>query len=317
MEAEAHPDLFGEATRHGLQRVTQVASCAGTAAQVYVAHQRTQARAVAEKDDRARRALQAQVRAERQAARAAWMPALDPRWLAAAGLPDVAATWSAAVPYADRNVPWYDTSAATAMRKAEERLRDLHPYAMTHYDRLRGTGLSPTDAMAQAAPLFARHPAPHDPPYIPRQGLDAGTGLTWTATAPAAEAGPGEDADLAGMEQRGARIAAALQARARAEGREPLGTDELRTVLETVTNLPADTIGRLAGRPSAGRATDLVPVAAGARRTARPWELDFPVPVREVVAITAGTAPGSGVRPAIQSRSAGRAMRPGGPGYAG
>jgi hypothetical protein len=171
--------------------------------------------------------------------------------------------------------------------------------------------------MAQAAPLFARHPAPHDPPYLPRQGLDAGAGFTWAATAPGSEAGPGDDAIPARMERRGARIVAALQARARAEGREPLGPDELRTVLENLTNLPADIIGRLAGRPSARRVTDLVPVAAGATRTARPWELDFPMTVREVVATGAQAGPGSGIRPAIQSRSAGRSVRPGGPGHAG
>jgi len=32
------------------------------------------------------------------------------------------------------------------MRKSEERLRTLHPYAMTRYDRLRAEGASPTKA---------------------------------------------------------------------------------------------------------------------------------------------------------------------------
>jgi hypothetical protein len=317
MEAEAHPDLFGEAARHGLQRVMQIASCAGTAAQVYVAHQRTQARAVAEQDDRARRAIQAEIRAERQAARAAWAPAADGRWLGTASLAEAAAAWAAAVPYADRAVPWYDPSAVSAMRKAEGRLRDLHPYAMARYDRLRESGLSPAEAMAQAAPLFARHPSPRDAPYTPRQELGAGAGITWTAEGPAAGDESGSEEAAAGLERRGAGIVTALQERARAEGREPLGPDELRTVLETVTSLPPDTITRLTSRAGRERPAGAGPVAAGGRRTARPWELDFPIPVHEVVATAAGPAPVSGAAAAGARRVAGRAPQPGGPGHAG
>jgi hypothetical protein len=320
VEAETHPDLFGEAARHGLQRAMQIASCAGTAAQVYVAHQRTQARAVAEQDERARRAIQAQISAERQAARAAWAPALDQRWLSTASLPDVAATWAVAVPYTDRNVPWYDVSATTAMRKVEDRLRDLHPYAMAHYDRLRDTGLSPVEAMTQAAPLFARHPSPHNPPFVPRQGVEAGAGVTWTASAPVAVAGPDAGADSVRVEQRGARIAAALQARARAEGREPLGADELRTVLETSTSLPSEVIEHLVSRPGGTQgAAGLRPGCGPARRSVRPWELDFPVGVREVVA-TAGVAdrtPVAAAAPRVAVKVPGRMPRAGGPGHVG
>ena len=91
MTAETHPDPFQDAMGHGLQRAVQVASCAVTAAQVYLYQQRTQARAAAERDERARRALTAQIRADREAARVGWAPALDPDWLRQADLFQTAA----------------------------------------------------------------------------------------------------------------------------------------------------------------------------------------------------------------------------------
>ena len=51
-----------------------------------------------------------------------------------------------------------DPAAASAIRKSEERLRTLHPFAMARYDRLRSQGASPLDAMREAAPLFGLHP---------------------------------------------------------------------------------------------------------------------------------------------------------------
>ncbi|MBB5136192.1 hypothetical protein HNP84_005936 [Thermocatellispora tengchongensis] len=78
------------------------------------------------------------------------------------GIVEVARVWGAAVPYMDD-----DLSAATAVRLTEQRLRQLHPHAMEHYDRLRATGLDHTRAMLRAAPFFTRdpnvrtgHPAP-------------------------------------------------------------------------------------------------------------------------------------------------------------
>ena len=86
MTAETHPDPFQDAMGHGLQRAMQVASCAVTAAQVYVYQQRTQGLATAERDERARRALNAQIRADREAARARLGARPRPR-LAAASRP--------------------------------------------------------------------------------------------------------------------------------------------------------------------------------------------------------------------------------------
>ncbi|MGH3217936.1 MAG: hypothetical protein ACRDPY_04260 [Streptosporangiaceae bacterium] len=284
MEPASHPDPFQDALSHGLHRALQVASSVVTGVQVYVYLKRTQARAVAERDERARRALAAQIRADRDAARSGWAPALDPGWLRRADLYQAAQAWGTAMPYADRATPWYEPAAATAMRKCEERLRILHPYAMARYDRLRAEGMGPADAMREAAPLFSQPAHTRDGQYADRSMLDAGNGetLTWTATTPTP--GPGGPGDLSpdqAQEHRGRQVVAALQARARAHGRDPLGEAEQRTVLETVTNLPDDVIDRIV-QPAA-------PGAEPARtaRPARPWEHDFPVPVQDVVASAA------------------------------
>ena len=300
MDTGNHPDPFQDAMSHGVQRAVQVASSVMTGAQVYVYLKRTQARAVAERDERARRALGAQISADRDAARAGWTPALDPGWLQQADVFQTARAWSAAMPYADRSVPWYEPAAATAMRKCEGRLRVLHPNAMARYDRLRSEGMGPAEAMRQAALLFAGPPRAHDTPYAPQPILDAGNGenLIWTAAGPVP--GPEASDGLAGadaQERRGRQIVEALQTRARAQGRDPLGEAEQRTVLETVTNLPADVIDRVvrpgtaAGlvRAEQGRAATAGAATARTARAARPWERDFPLPIGDVVA-DAGSA---------------------------
>jgi hypothetical protein len=174
MDEQFYPDPFHDAMQQGLQHAVQLAACAGTAAQMYLYKQRAQARAVAERDAQARRALQAHIRAERDAARAGWAPALDSQWLRHATMVDTARTWGAAMPYADRSVPWYEPTAATSLRKSEERLRNLHPHAMARYDRLRGDGMDPGEAMREAAPLFARPTRVYDGPSIPRPSLTTG-----------------------------------------------------------------------------------------------------------------------------------------------
>ena len=224
MDTETHPDPFQDAMNHGLYRAVQVASCAVTAAQVYVYQRRAQARVVAERDDRARRALGAQIRADRDAARAGWAPVLDPGWLRQADLSQVSLAWGAAMPYADRAVPWYEPAAATAMRKSEERLRVLHPHAMTRYDYLRGDGMGPAEAMREAAPLFASLARAQDAPNAPRLALEA-------PASPRADATGAQD----------------------------------------------------------GAATADAAAAARANQAPRPWERDFPMPIRDVVA-TAGHA---------------------------
>jgi hypothetical protein len=303
---QTYPDPFQEAIHQGLNRALQIGGAAATAAQVYAYHHKTQARVVNERDERTRRALNSQIRAERDATRSGWAPALDPQWLRQADLLDTARAWGAAMPYADRNVPWYEPSAATAMRKCEGRLRDLHPFAMARYDRLRAEGLGPTDAMREAAPLFARHPRAHDAPFTPRQALipGAGTGAVWTLDrSDGVPPRPGED--TAALERRGREILDAFQARAHKQGRDPLGTDEQRTVLETITDLPPEVIDRIV-RSSPG-STTATPAGPGPAKNARPWQKDFPAPIQDVVA----TATRSGPAPAPSTSRNRPAHQPG------
>jgi hypothetical protein len=307
---QTYPDPFQEAMQHGLQRALQIGASAATAAQVYAYHQKSQARAVSERDARAGRVLNAQTRAERDTARADWSPALDPQWLREADLLSTARAWGAAMPYADRDVPWYEPAAATAMRKCEDRLRKHHPYAMAHYDRLRGQGTRPADAMAEAAPLFARPPRAYDAPMTPRPMLGAGdgSGLSWTLGMPDPVA-PQPGADVGALEDRGRQILGALQARARAQGRDPLGPDEQRTVLETITDLPPEVIDRIVD-PRV-RSAPVGPARTGPARSARSWENDFPVPIQEVVATAARSTqvPTSTAGPGRAARRTGRLAR--------
>jgi hypothetical protein len=316
MTAETHPDPFHDAMGQGLQRALHVGSSVVTGAQVYLYLKRTQTMAAAERDERARRALGAQMRADREAARAGWAPALDPDWLRQADLFQAAGTWGAAMPYADRSVPWYEPTAATAMRRSEERLRDLHPHAMARYDRLRADGLTPAEAMRQTAPFFAGAPRAYDTPHAPRLLLDTGTGenLTWTAAVNVPSPGEPGPALAEAQHKRGRQIITALQARARAQHRGPLGEAELRTVLETVTNLPPGVIDQILATPSAtasGGTGTAAAVSATPRpgTPARPWEHDFPVPIDDVVA---GAAPAPGpAQPALASARAARRPRGG------
>src|SRR6266851_2503573 len=120
--SDHYADPLGEALSYSSQRSAQLISLAVAAAQV-AAHRKALSEArKAARDDQA-------------------------------GLDQAASAWGAAAAYADA-----DPVAASAMRMSEERLRTLHPYAMTRYDRLREEGASPLDAMGEAAPLFAREP---------------------------------------------------------------------------------------------------------------------------------------------------------------
>ena len=77
--SEHHPDPFRDAMQDAVYRAVQVGSFAVTATQVYAYHRRAQARITAEQDQQARRALNAQIRAERDADRARWAARARPR----------------------------------------------------------------------------------------------------------------------------------------------------------------------------------------------------------------------------------------------
>jgi hypothetical protein len=154
---DVHPDLLGEALSRSGQRLAQLGSLLTSWAMVEARRIERRNAAMAAKSEQELRQLRAQERAAQELARSGWAPAGDPRWLASAGLVEVARAWSAAAAYAD-----VDPGAVTALARCEDRLRQLHPYAMAWYDRQRAQGAGRFDAMQDALPLFAR--APHARP---------------------------------------------------------------------------------------------------------------------------------------------------------
>jgi hypothetical protein len=186
-----------------------------------------------------------------------------------------------------------------SVERCEARLRELHPYAMARFDRLRDDGVDRVEAMREAAPLFLR--APH----VRKHGggrarlavTTEGLGHPWidAVHGPSRE---GFDAHVAEVQvQRGARIIGTLQARAQAEGRPPLGEGEQRTALEAATNLPHELIRRAA-----------IPAAAAGRRS---WERDFPFPIQHVVAAARAPAASAPDVPKLPARPAPRPKRGG------
>ena len=157
---DVYPDVLGDALSFSSQRAAQLGSLVTAGATVEAQRRARATAARAADDDRALSALRDQERGAWQRARAGWAPAHDSRWLVQADLLQAARVWSAAAAYAAA-----DPAAASALRKCEERLRVLHPYAMAWYDRLRSEGAGAFDAMRQALPLFAR--APHTRPGDP------------------------------------------------------------------------------------------------------------------------------------------------------
>ena len=269
MEPAHYTDPLEEALSHGSQRVAQFASLAAAMAQVVI-QRRTleQARKAVVGDQRARRVLDDQERMLQRQARLSWAPAHDAQWLAQAGFTETARAWAGAAAYADT-----DPAAAAALRKCEDKLRALHPYAMARYDRLRHDGMTPLDAMRETAPLFARAPDARVGDPVPARfavGADASPDLrTMGDEVPREhpESDPGE-VEREAAELRGQEMIERIQARAVAADRPTLGTDELAMILEAVTNLPEEVIDKLTrqaatetGTRSAERRSTLAGVA--------------------------------------------------------
>ena len=247
MEPERYGDLFNEALGHGAERAAQLGAIVGAASQVIVQHKVQQAAKQSRQDEDVARFLARQRRAAQEAARSAWAPARDRSWLADAGLLDVARAWGAAAPFAND-----DPGAAAALRACEQRLRELHPYAMARYDRLRSDGAGLADAMNEVVPLFARHPhaRPGDPGpgramLAQAQPPDLDTSASAPGPSEPAAAGDVEDAAAAAL-ARGRGIVAELNRQADGQGRERLSPGELSTALEILTNLPDEVIAALA-----------------------------------------------------------------------
>ncbi len=302
MDPATHPEPFEQAIGHAAQRSAQLASVVMAAAQVFARYRAHQEQQQAEADERSARALRGQQRADYQQGRLGWAPALDPRWLAQADLPQTARAWGAAAPFAGT-----DPAAASALRRCEDRLRHLHPYAMARYDRLRGDGMHPIEAMRETVPLFTREPNVRTGgPRTERAAL--GTGAGHMTAGPPGEAGDSPAAPGPGaapedrVERRGRQIVAQLQARARAAGRSELGPDELAIVLETLTNLPEDVIAEVTAADAA---------ASAGRTAAQVAAESFPYPVAEAVAAAHARGPGHAAQSQVRSPST-RQTRPSG-----
>lgn len=276
MEPNRYVDPLEEALSHGSQRVAQFASLAGAMSQVVIQRRAIHDALVSGRDDdRAQRALRQQAQALREQARLSYAPAHDPQWLAQADFVQTARAWGGAACFADS-----DPAASLALRRCEGRLRELHPYAMARYDRLRTEGMTPLDAMRETIPLFARspnvrtgEPAPTRPALTVEATAEAepDTAVSDAETEPAAAPDDEQQA-----EQRGQQIADRLQAEARADGRPPLGPDELAIVLATTTNLPESVITKISNRAEASH-------PAGAKSPAELAAECFPVTAADAV----------------------------------
>jgi hypothetical protein len=263
MIPEQHPDPFNEAVHSAARDAKRLAAVTIALGRVLVHHKLQQDRIAAERSAGARRLMQAKARAEMAAARAQWSPANDPAWLRNASLTETAQAWAAAVPYADPATDQFVRSAQTAVVNTEARLRDLHPYAMSRYDRLRADGLGPAEAMAESVHLFTHPARAYEQGSTPRAALGPGDGLghSWAA----AVHGPNrEEFEAEQRKQRATRIAEAID--------DP---DERRAHIEQMTNLrPADI-------------RDLPAAAPKVPRSRQPWTKDFPFPITEVLAAAA------------------------------
>lgn len=257
MTEQQFPDPLNEALARTGERGVQVVSIVAAVNQQAL---RWRA-AMNEKNARRRAAELRALELERQRARLLWAPAHDRAWLSQADLLQTARVWGAALPYADRGSKQFDPTAGSAMHKCETRLRTLHPHAMSRYDRLRQDGWEPAAAMREAAPLFDR------PPNVHESGPAAGAHGALTAAPPGTipergavftlfPHGPSKSEYLA--VRRAHRITENLTASAHEQGRRPLGREDLRTVLEAVTNLTPDIIDHVTSAiPEASRAGDI------------------------------------------------------------
>ncbi|MEU5882854.1 hypothetical protein [Spirillospora sp. NPDC047279] len=278
MSGEPVPDPITEGLAYGGQRLAQWMTLA-VAVQQGRARRAARLRAAEEARDVAEaRAVRAAHEAELNEARSRWAPAHDKAWLRDADLLRVAQVWGAAVPFADDH-----RSAASAVRKAEERLRDLHPHAMSHYDRFREEGLGPLAAMREAIPFFDRDPHVRTGGAGPvRPSLLRGTGATWAMNFHGPDRGEWE---AAGQQLRAATLIRDVRERYRRQGRE-VSAGELHTILEITTNLPDDIIAEAIQR--AGLALATTQPGAPAAELAK---ADFPFSVEHALASASHKAP--------------------------
>jgi hypothetical protein len=263
-----HPDPITDGFAQGGQRLVQLISLAAMLRQAHArrAQRLVDARAARDAAEEAR--ISNAMRAEFEQARTRWAPAHDREWLRQADLLQVAEAWAAALAHADDSA-----AAAAAVGKCEQRLRDMHPHAMQHYDRFRSAGMAPEDAMREAVHFFTRDPVVRTGQPAPqRRPLDEGTDAYWADN----EYGPSrQEWEEHRQQQRGHQI---LEDRVQRDPKVEL--DKLRTGLVNDTNLPEPFIAAITSRGAAD-------ALSGHRPPAEVAADDFPLPISEAMQMTA------------------------------
>ena len=151
-----HSDPFQEAFAQGGQRVVQLIAIGALGSRGVLNFRERRRSARQAQDEAAQREAEAEIAAAYAQAYARFARGLDPAWLKEATFLEVLETWTTAIPYAEDR-----PDAARVVVRCEERLRELHPHGMPHYDRFREAGAEHLDAMRQAAPYLARDPRIH------------------------------------------------------------------------------------------------------------------------------------------------------------
>ncbi|MFG2006202.1 hypothetical protein ACGFNU_44340 [Spirillospora sp. NPDC048911] len=269
---EQHPDPIAEGLAQGGQRIIQILALGIASKQMYSGFVQKREAAEAARDRAAAAQADADQRAAFDQARAIWAPAHDRQWLQNADILKVAQAWGAAAPFAAEGHP----GAASAVDKCEQRLRDLHPHAMSHYDRLRASGQDPLAAMRQATPFFNRDPNVREGHPVSTAALKEGTGARWAAN----PHGPSrQEWEAARQERRAHQIIDEFQARMRDRSGPELLPLQMRTLLETVTNLPEPIIAKVVQ-------TRTAPDSNRSDQTRTPSEVsadDFPQLITEAI----------------------------------
>jgi hypothetical protein len=185
-QIQQHDDPISEAQGRALQALAVLMTVSESTARWATAGAQNRARKAEREATNERLGTLARQQADRlgeqariEQDRALMDRAFDDEWLAQADLHDIAELWRTATMYAAAG----DPRAREAMRRAEGRLRELHPTLMDAYDRNRAAGQHPADAMRAAAysvweaesrPGPDRSGRPHGNVPGPASGLRAG-----------------------------------------------------------------------------------------------------------------------------------------------
>lgn len=283
-----HPDPFGAGLAATGQKIAELTAVAAIVGQAVAQHRMRKAAQEAAGNGENNSGDEEGSRLAED--RALWAPVLDRGWRQDADLLDTVRAWGAAGRWENG-----DPGAAEAVGLAEERLREIHPYAMARYDERRAAGMSRTDAMMASVTDFALHPSPRPAPADTRQGrylAEAGT--------PGPDPAPGiTDADLPAV-RRLMDFIARLNARSVAAGQGPLSPDLAETALRNQVDGASDA---LVSRVIQGLRAGTVPFTSAPQSpqpqtvsAAGPGAVSWPGTVQDAVTATALRRAASGAR---------------------